>query len=57
MLPIKKRAASLNSSIQLMQMGSSMLGGSSAPKSNSSFGIENRVRTTCRNVGGFINCN
>jgi hypothetical protein len=51
-----KRAASLNSSIQLMQMGSSMLG-SSAPKSNSSFGIENRVRTTCRNVGGFINCN
>ena len=51
-----KRAASLNSSIQLMQVGSSMLG-SSAPKSNSSFGIENRVRTTCRNVGGFINCN
>ena len=51
-----QRAASLNSSIQLMQMGSSMLG-SSAPKSNSSFGIENRVRTTCRNVGGFINCN
>ena len=51
-----KRAASLNSSIQLMQMGSSMLG-SSAPKSNSSFGIDNRVRTTCRNVGGFINCN
>jgi len=51
-----KRAASLNSSIQMMQMGSSMLG-SSAPKSNSSFGIENRVRTTCRNVGGFINCN
>jgi hypothetical protein len=52
-----QRAASLNSSIQLMQLGSSMLGGSSAPKSNSSFGIENRVRTTCRNVGGFINCN
>jgi len=51
-----QRAASLNSSIQLMQLGSSMLG-SSAPKSNSSFGIENRVRTTCRNVGGFINCN
>jgi hypothetical protein len=51
-----QRAASLNNSIQLMQMGSSMLG-SSAPKSNSSFGIENRVRTTCRNVGGFINCN
>ena len=50
-----KRAASLNSSIQMMQMGSSMLG-SSAPKSNSSFGIENRVRTTCRNVGGFLNC-
>ena len=50
-----KRAASLNSSIQLMQMGSSMLG-SSAPKSNNSFGIENRVRTTCRNVGGFLNC-
>ena len=52
-----QRAASLNNSIQMMQMGSSMLGGSSAPKSNSSFGIENRVRTTCRNVGGFINCN
>jgi hypothetical protein len=52
-----QRAASLNNSIQLMQMGSSMLGGSSAPKSNDSFGIQNRVRTTCRNVGGFINCN
>ena len=51
-----QRASSLNNSIQMMQMGSSMLG-SSAPKSNSSFGIENRVRTTCRNVGGFINCN
>jgi hypothetical protein len=50
-----QRASSLNSSIQLMQMGSSMLG-SSTPKSNDSFGIQNRVRTTCRNVGGFLNC-
>lgn len=50
-----KRAASLNSSIQLMQLGSSMLG-SSTPKSNDSFGIQNRVRTTCSNVGGFLNC-
>ena len=49
------RSSRLTESLQMMQMGSSMLG-SSAPKSNSSFGIENRVRTTCRNVGGFLNC-
>jgi hypothetical protein len=50
------RSSRLTKSLQMMQMGSSMLGGSSAPKSNSSFGIENRVRATCRNVGGFLNC-
>ena len=52
-----KKSADLNRSLQLMQMGSSMLGGSSSSSSsNDSFGIQNRVRTTCRNVGGFINC-
>ena len=49
------RASSLASSISLMQLGNSMLRGNS---SSSSTGMNEmgRIRTTCRNVGGFINC-
>ena len=53
-----KRSSDLNSSIQLMKLGSSMLGGSTSSSSSSSgsFDINNRTRTTCRMVGGFLNC-
>ena len=45
------RASSLASSIELMRMGSSMM--KSPAPAPSGMG---RVRTTCRNVGGFLNC-
>ena len=52
-----KRSSDLNNSIQLMKLGSSMLGGSTSTSSSSnSFDINNRTRTTCRVVGGFLNC-
>ena len=52
-----KRSSDLNNSIQLMKLGSSMLGGSTSSSSSSnSFDINNRTRTTCRVVGGFLNC-
>ena len=52
-----KRSSDLNNSIQLMKLGSSLLGGStSSSSSNNSFDINNRTRTTCRVVGGFLNC-
>tara|TARA_B100000579_G_C22759586_1_gene818261 strand:- start:57 stop:1208 length:1152 start_codon:yes stop_codon:yes gene_type:complete len=52
-----KRSSDLNNSIQLMKLGSSLLGGSTSSSSSSnSFDINNRTRTTCRVVGGFLNC-
>ena len=53
-----KRSSDLNNSIQLMKLGSSLLGGttSSSSSSSGSFDINNRTRTTCRMVGGFLNC-
>ena len=52
-----KRSSDLNNSIQLMKLGSSLLGGSTSTSSSSnSFDINNRTRTTCRVVGGFLNC-
>ena len=52
-----KRSSDLNNSIQLMKLGSSLLGGSTpSSSSNNSFDINNRTRTTCRVVGGFLNC-
>jgi len=47
------RSQSLASSLSLMQLGSSMM--SSPAPAPSSPGMD-RMRTTCRNVGGFINC-
>lgn len=46
-----KRSSDLNNSIQLMQLGSSMMSSPTPAPSNTG-----RVRTTCRNVGGFLNC-
>lgn len=51
-----QRSSDLNNSIQLMKLGSSMLGGSTSSSSSNSFDINNRTRTTCRVVGGFLNC-
>ena len=51
-----ERSARLRNSIDLMKMGSSMMSGSSS-KSSSNSSSNDRLRTTCRNVGGFLVCN
>ena len=51
-----ERSARLRNSIDLMKMGSSMMSGSSS-KSSSNNSSNDRLRTTCRNVGGFLVCN
>ena len=45
------KSQSLATSMSLMQLGSSMMSSPAPAPSNTG-----RVRTTCRNVGGFLNC-
>ena len=49
-----RRAANLNSSMQLMKLSNSLINGTQQQSTlnNNNF----RLKTTCSNVGGFLNC-